>query len=73
MPSSPFTSSILGGANNFSTSLYQPQIAVYNLPYNNCSNTLCYTYSKNFIQKPHNFKGSVGRSASGYLSQRKRL
>ena len=45
----------------------------YNKMYNNCSNTLCYTYSKNFIYKPHSAYGMVGRTAAGYLGQRKRL
>jgi hypothetical protein len=45
----------------------------YNQQYNNCSNTLCYTYSKNFIYKPHSAYGMVGRTAAGYLAQRRRL
>jgi hypothetical protein len=45
----------------------------YNQIYNNCSNTLCYTYSKNFIYKPHSAYGMVGRSSAGYLAQRRRL
>ena len=47
--------------------------AQYNKQYNNCSNTLCYTYSKNFIYKPHSAYGMVGRSSAGYLAQRRRL
>jgi len=39
------------------------------LPYN-----LCYTISKGtFIYKPHTDVGMVGRSAAGYLAQRKRM
>jgi len=45
----------------------------YNKQYNNCKNSLCYTYSKNFIYKPHSAYGMVGRSAAGYLGQRNRL
>lgn len=45
----------------------------YNKTYNNCNNTLCYTYSKNFIYKPHSGYGAVGRTAAGYLGQRNRL
>jgi len=45
----------------------------YNKTYNNCSNTLCYTYSSNFIYKPHSGYGLVGTSAAGYLGRRKRL
>lgn len=41
--------------------------------YNNCNNALCYTYSKNYIYKPHSAYGMVGRSAAGYLGQRHRL
>lgn len=45
----------------------------YNLKYNNCQNTLCYTYSSNFIYKPHSSYGLVGTSSAGYLARRKRL
>ncbi len=42
---------------------------------NNCTkNTMCYTTSNNlFIYKPHSAYGMVGRSAAGYLGQRRRL
>ena len=45
----------------------------YNKEYNNCSNTLCYTYSKNFVYKPHTAYGMVGTSAAAYLGRRNRL
>jgi hypothetical protein len=45
----------------------------YNKIYNNCDNTLCYTYSKNFIYKPHSAYGIVGTSAASYLARRNRL
>jgi hypothetical protein len=45
----------------------------YNKVYNNCDNTLCYTYSKNFIYKPHADLGRVGTTASSYLFRRKRI
>ncbi len=45
----------------------------YNEKYNNCNNNLCYTYSKNYIYKPHTAYGMVGTTAAGYLAQRYRL
>ena len=45
----------------------------YNKVYNNCDNTLCYTYSKNFIYKPHADLGRVGTTASSHLFRRKRI
>ena len=54
-------------------SLFDTAVLPYNLNYNNCSNTLCYTYSKNYIYKPHSAYGMVGRTSSGYLAQRRRL
>jgi hypothetical protein len=67
-----YPSTILSRANNLST-LYAGNILPYNKEYNNCSNTLCYTYSKNYIYKPHSAYGMVGTSAAGYLFRRKRL
>jgi hypothetical protein len=54
-------------------STYDTTLLPYNKQYNNCSNTLCYTYSKNFIYKPHSAYGMVGRTSAGYLAQRRRL
>ena len=67
-----YPSSHLNKATNFST-MFNTVILPYNKQYNNCSNTLCYTYSKNFIYKPHTAYGMVGRSSAGYLAQRRRL
>jgi len=71
MPTS-YPSTILNKANNLST--YYNSIPLdYNKQYNNCSNTLCYTYSKNYIYKPHTAYGMVGTSAAAYLGRRFRL
>jgi hypothetical protein len=53
--------------------MFDTTLLPYNQQYNNCNNTLCYTYSKNYIYKPHSAYGMVGRTAAGYLGQRKRL
>ena len=53
--------------------MFDTTLLPYNQQYNNCNNTLCYTYSKNYIYKPHSACGMVGRTAAGYLGQRKRL
>jgi len=58
-------------ANHLST--LGPQIQPYNGIYNNCNNTLCYTYNHNYIYKPHTAYGRVGTTAAGYLASRKRL
>ncbi len=57
----------------FYKSMYDTTLLPYNKPYNNCSNTFCYTYRKNYIYKPHSAYGMVGTTAAGYLGQRKRL
>ena len=67
-----YPSNNLNKATNFST-LFDTTILPYNKQYNNCSNTLCYTYSKNFIYKPHSAYGMVGTSAAAYLGRRRRL
>lgn len=67
-----FTSSVLHRANNLTT-IFDTTLLPYNKQYNNCSNTLCFTYSKNNIYKPHSNYGSVGTTAAGRISQRKRL
>ena len=53
--------------------MYDTVLLPYNKMYDNCNNTLCYTYSKNYIYKPHSAYGMVGTTAAGYLGQRKRL
>ncbi len=69
----PYPSNRLNRANYFS-SMFDTTLLPYNKMYNNCNNTLCYTYSKGtFIYKPHTAYGRVGTSAAGYLAQRKRL
>lgn len=61
----------LGSRSNF---FYDPTVILpYNKQYNNCSNTLCYTYSKNYIYKPHSEYGAVATTAASYLARRKRL
>jgi hypothetical protein len=67
-----YPSSSLHKSTNFKT-INDTVNLPYNQIYNNCSNTLCYTYSKNFIYKPHSAYGMVGRSSAGYLAQRRRL
>jgi len=62
----------LNRATNY-ISMYDRVVLPYNKPYNNCNNTLCYTYSKNFIYKPHSGYGQVGTTAQGYLFRRKKL
>jgi len=67
-----YPSTKLNKDNNLST-FYSNIPLSYNKEYNNCSNTLCYTYSKNFIYKPHTAYGIVGTSAAAYLGRRYRL
>lgn len=54
-------------------SMYDRTVLPYNKMYNNCRNTLCYNYSKNYIYKPHSAYGMVGTSAAAYLGRRFRL
>jgi hypothetical protein len=68
----PYPSNRLNKSTNFIT-LYYTDNLPYNQQYNNCNNTLCYTYSKNYIYKPHSDYGMVGTSAAAYLGRRKRL
>jgi hypothetical protein len=54
--------------------LFDTTLLPYNKQYNNCIGTFCYTHSKGtFIYKPHTDIGMVGRTAAGYLGQRKRM
>ena len=46
---------------------------IYNTTYNNCSNTLCYTASKNYIYKPHTAKGMVGTTAYSSRARRTKV
>ncbi len=56
-------------------SMFNTTLLPYNKPYNNCSNTLCYTHNKNnnFIYKPHSDTGLIGTTSAAYLSKRKRI
>ena len=67
--SSPsYPSNITGRATYFKTLGDTTQTS-----YLNKNNKMCYTYSKNYYYKPHSDYGMVGRTAAGYLGQRKRL
>lgn len=68
----PYPTNRLNKSTNFKT-MFDTVLLPYNKQYDNCSNTLCYTYSKNYIYKPHTAYGRVGTTAAGYLGQRKRL
>ena len=68
----PYPSNQLHRATSFKT-MFDTTLLPYNKMYNNCSNTLCYNYSKNYIYKPHSGYGQVGTSSAGYLGRRKRL
>jgi hypothetical protein len=63
----------LTNRSSFYKSLFNTNEPQYNKMFNNCNNTLCYTYSKNYIYKPHSDYGMVGTSAAGYLGRRNRL
>ena len=68
-----YPSGRLHKATNFST-LFDTTVLPWNVPLNGCSSNVCYTVSKGtFLYKPHADVGCVGRSAAGYLSQRKRM
>jgi hypothetical protein len=68
-----YPSSSLHKSNNFKT-LGDTTLLPYNVSYNNCKNTLCYTHSKGTsIYQPHTAYGMVGRTSAGYLGQRRRL
>ena len=69
LPSYP--SNLLNKSSNFYSLFNKP--LVYNKKFNNCNNTLCYTWNHNYIYKPHSGYGSVGTSAAGSLAQRRRL
>jgi hypothetical protein len=69
----PYPSNRLNKATNFIT-MFDTTVLPYGKMYNGCSNTFCYTWSKGtYIYKPHADVGMVGRTAAGYLSQRKRM
>lgn len=67
----PYPSNRLNKATNFKT-----MFDTTNLPYNKMydGTKTCYNVSKGtFIYKPHTDVGNVGRTAAGYLGQRKRM
>mgnify|MGYP001028094791 CR=1 FL=1 len=66
-----YPSNRLNKATNFIT-MFDTTLLPYNKMYNGTK--LCYNVSKGtFIYKPHTDVGMVGRSAAGYLAQRKRM
>jgi hypothetical protein len=67
-----YPSGSLHKASNFIT-MFDTVNLPYGKQYNNCNNTLCFTYSKNYIYKPHSAYGMVGTTASSYLARRRRL
>ena len=67
----PYPQNRLNRSTYFKT-MFDTTLLPYNKMYN--GNKLCYTVSKGtFIYKPHTDVGMVGRSAAGYLAQRKRM
>jgi hypothetical protein len=67
----PYPSNRLHRAANFKT-MFDTTLLPYNKMYD--GRKLCYTVSKgDFIYKPHNDVGIVGRTSAGYLAQRKRM
>lgn len=70
---SSYPSNRLHKSGNYKT-MFDTTLLPYNKTYNGCSSNFCYTTSKGTsIYKPHSAVGMVGRSAAGYLAQRKRL
>jgi hypothetical protein len=69
----PYPQNRLNRSGYFKT-MFDTTLLPYNKMYNGCSGNFCYTTSKGtFIYKPHSDVGMVGRSAAGYLAQRKRM
>lgn len=68
----PYPGNRLNRSTYFKT-MFDTTILPYNKMYNNCSNTLCYTKSENYIYKPHSAYGMVGTCAAAYLGRRFRL
>jgi hypothetical protein len=67
----PYPSNRLNKATNFIT-MFDTTLLPYNKMYD--GRQTCYNVSKGtFIYKPHADVGMVGRSAAGYLAQRKRM
>lgn len=54
--------------------VYEPTTKLdYNKKYNNTLNSLCYTYSKTNIYKPHSASGMIGTTAASHLARRRRI
>lgn len=62
-----YSTSILSRSNYYK-SMFNTSSLIHAAPTN-----LCYTYSKNYIYKPHTAYGIVGTTAAGYLASRRRL
>jgi hypothetical protein len=70
---SSYPTNRLNKSTNFKT-MFDTVDLPYNKMYDGCSGNWCYTTSKGtYIYKPHSDIGMVGRSAAGYLAQRKRM
>jgi hypothetical protein len=70
---SSYPTNRLHKSTNFKT-MFDTVDLPYNKMYDGCSGNWCYTTSKGtYIYKPHSDIGMVGRSAAGYLAQRKRM
>lgn len=67
-----YPSGSLGKSVNFK-SLYDTSNLPYSATHTNCSKYLCYTYSKNYIYKPHSGRGAVGVSSAGSLASKRRV
>uniref|UniRef100_A0A6C0H4R2 Uncharacterized protein n=1 Tax=viral metagenome TaxID=1070528 RepID=A0A6C0H4R2_9ZZZZ len=73
MPTIATPSNRYNRANNLST-MFDTTLLPYNKSYNNCNNSLCFTWSKNFIYKPHSGYGRlVGTTACASRAQKRRL
>lgn len=62
-----YSSSILSRSNYYK-SMFDTKSLIRAAPTN-----MCYTYSKNYIYKPHTAYGMVGTTAASYLASRRRL
>lgn len=70
----PYPSNRLNKATNFKT-MFDTVDLPYDKMFNARKGTWCYTTAKSntYIYKPHSDIGLVGRTAAGYLFQRKRM
>ena len=66
-----YPSAILNRSNFYASNYTGP--LPYEIKFNNCSNTLCYTHNHNYIYKPHSAYGMVGTTTAAGLARRKRL